>query len=382
MTWISLIFTNAFRNPRRSASNLASVTVFFVVLGLLWSVWSRFYSTSGSGEQGVRLLTRNRVSLFFPILTYYREHIRKIPGVVAIAQLNFFGGTYKDGTAANFFPQYGTDPMEIFTIYPEWKAPAAEIAAFQKDPSGAAVPRLLADRYGWKLNDRILLKGTITPVDLQLTVRTIFDSPNGWDALLFPWQPLADSVPYLKGLEGIFVTRVDSPASVNAVMATIDQEFHNAPQPTRTETESAYALESIARLGSIQRFMTWIAAATAFTLLLITATTIALNTSERLGELAIMRVLGYSKPAVIALTLSEAGLITLLGAMLSVPCVELILSAAATLPSGHILGTTHLGYTGALMAALCSVFITLVSAIPSMFHMNRMRIAEAIRFRG
>ena len=86
---------------------------------------------------------------------------------------SWFGGIYKDDKPENFFAQFGTDPDEIIKVYSEFKMPADQLAAWQRDRAGVVVDSELAKKYGWKLGDRIVLKGTIYPVDLELTIRGI-----------------------------------------------------------------------------------------------------------------------------------------------------------------------------------------------------------------
>lgn len=382
MTNLTFIAKSALRNRRRSLSSVASLIVFFTALTVLWAVWFSFYSADGSGPEGQRVITRNRVSLFFPVLTYYRDQIRKIPGVVNIAQLNFFGGIYKDGSPKMSFAQYGTDANEIFQVYTEWKAPIDQIEAFKNDPAGAAVPEVLAKRYNWKIGDRVLLKGTITPVNLELTIRTIFETPTAWDALLFHWQPVAESMPYLKGLEGFYVTRLDSATSVNRVSQQIDQMFRNAPQPTKTQTESAFGLESLARIGNLKVFLLAVASAVAFALLLITANTISLNMRERVREVAVMRVLGFTKTSLFAMLVGEAVAICIAGCILGASAGKLVIYYAGQAPAGQILSSVHIGVVGGITLLMTAMLIGLISACIPAYHASHSDIVKSIRFLG
>ena len=91
---------------------------------------------------------------------------------------SWFGGLYKDDKPENFFAQFGTDPDEFPKVYPEMQLPPDQLAAWQRDRAGVIVSDELAQKYGWKIGDRIVLQGTIYPVNLELTIRGIFHWPD------------------------------------------------------------------------------------------------------------------------------------------------------------------------------------------------------------
>ena len=178
MTLTRFVTKSAFRNKRRSMLTVLSITFSLLLLTLMMTVWRGFYIDKGSAQSAQRLITRHRVSLTESMPVYYREKIRTIPGVVAVAPNNWFGGMYKDEKPENFFAQFGTDPDEIFKVSTDFKIPADQLAAWQRDRAGCVVDSELAKKYGWKIGDRIVLKGTIFPVDLELTIRGIYTAPQ------------------------------------------------------------------------------------------------------------------------------------------------------------------------------------------------------------
>src|SRR5271154_6720783 len=165
---------SAFRNKRRSTLTVLSITFSLLLLTLMMTIWRAFYIDTFSAESAQRLITRHRVSLTESMPLFYREKIRAIPGVVAVAPSNWFGGIYKDSKPENMFAQFGTDPEELFKIFTDFKMPADQLLAWQRDRAGAIVDHQLARKHGWKLGDRIVLQGTIYPVELDLTIRGIY----------------------------------------------------------------------------------------------------------------------------------------------------------------------------------------------------------------
>jgi len=383
MTWQGFIVKSALRNRRRSFSTLASVTVSFLLLSVLIAMWYAFYTVSGAGPSAYRFMTRNRISLFFPVLEVVRAKLRTQPGVIAVTQLNWFGGTYKDGSAHNSFPQYGTDPSALFSVYNEWQVTPEEVIAFQHDPAGAAVSRKLAERYGWKLGDHIFLKGTITSINLDLNVRAIYD-PRGsnLDALLFNWEHVLDSFPQYKGIQGTFVTRVQSPDEVAPAIKAIDEQFRNSPLPTKSESESAYQLEILSMLGNVRFFILSVSAAVCFAMLLVSANSSAMSIRERVRELAIFRTLGYSKRQILGLLLGEAAALSLIGAALGSILGIIAARVAATFPSGRILSAVHVAPTVILTIFALALATAVLSTVVYAYRACRGDIVQGLRYVG
>src|SRR5580698_6040748 len=165
MTLTLFVTKNALRNKRRSILTVVSIGVSLLLLTFMMTLWRGFYIDKGSPDSARRLVTRHRVSLTNSLPSFYREKIRAIPGVVSVVPVSWFGGLYKDDKPENFFPQFGTDPDEFFKVFPELEIPAEQAAAWQRDRAGVIVSEELSKKFGWKVGDRIVLLGTIYPVN-------------------------------------------------------------------------------------------------------------------------------------------------------------------------------------------------------------------------
>jgi putative ABC transport system permease protein len=157
MTLSRFVTKNAFRNKRRSILTVLSIAFSLLLLTLMMTIWRAFYLDEGSAESAERLVVRHRVSLSFSLPGFYREKIRAVPGVVAVVPVSWFGGIYKDQKPENFFAQFGTDPDEFFKVFRDVHMPDDQKIAWQRDRQGVIVDDTLAEKYGWKLGDRIVL---------------------------------------------------------------------------------------------------------------------------------------------------------------------------------------------------------------------------------
>src|SRR5262249_29686193 len=150
---------NSWRNRRRTTLTIVSIGVSMCLLGVLMAIYHAFYFSDPPPEQALRLITRNRVSLAFPMPQFYRDRMRKVPGVKEVLIRDWFGGVYKDARdMRNFFPRFATEPDKLFTVYPDLVTTDEQKQAFQKERTACAIGQGLANKHGFKLGDRIIIK--------------------------------------------------------------------------------------------------------------------------------------------------------------------------------------------------------------------------------
>jgi putative ABC transport system permease protein len=316
MTLTRFVTKNAFRNKRRSTLTVLSIAFSLLLLTLMMTIWRAFYLSDGSAESAERLVVRHRVSLTFSLPGFYREKIRAIPGVVSVVPVSWFGGIYKDAKPENFFAQFGTDPDEFFKTFRDLQLSEEQMKAWQRDRQGVIVDDSLANKYGWKLGDRIVLQGNIYPVDLELNIRGIFHSNPDNKSVYFNAKYVEEAVAFFKGQAGTFSILAASPADVSKIASTVDDMFRNSPQPTKTESEKAFGLEFVAMMGNVKAFILSICSAVVFATLLVSANTMAMSIRERTREVAVLKTLGFTRRGVLGLFVSEAVALSLVGGFL------------------------------------------------------------------
>jgi putative ABC transport system permease protein len=383
MSTFTLIVKSATRNRRRMAFTTTSVAVSFVLITLLCSAWYSFYTKEAGAPDAFRIVTLNRISIFFPVLSNFGDRIRAMPGVVNSVPFNWFGGIYKEGGPKNSFGQFGTDAADVFKVYNEWSVAPDQLLAFQKDAAGAAVPRKLAQRLGWKLGDHIFLQGTIRPITLELTIRAIFDTPTNWGDLVFHWDPVVASHPQYAGVvQGYFISRVRSIEDVPRLSKAIDEAFRNSPMPTKTEPESEFALSFLSMLGDIKSFILIMLGASGFAISMVAANTIAMSVRERISEMAVMRAVGYSRRRLFLIIIGEAVFVVGLGCMIGIVGGWLLLVLAPLIPSAAILRNLNIGLLPSAVMVGGAIFIGAISAFIPALYASRISIASALRHTG
>src|ERR1700733_4401972 len=381
MTLSRFVTKNAFRNKRRSILTVLSIAFSLLLLTLMMTIWRAFYLDEGSAESAERLVVRHRVSLTFSLPGFYREKIRAVPGVVAVVPVSWFGGIYKDDKPENFFAQFGTDPGEFFKVYRDIQMPEEQRIAWQRDRQGVIVDDTLAKKYGWKLGDRIVLKGTIYPVDLELYVRGIFSSYPDDKAVYFDTKYVEEAVPFFKGQAGTFSILAASPGDVSKIASAVDDMFRNSPQPTKSESEQAFGLGVVAILGNVKAFILMICSAVVFATLLVSANTMAMSIRERTREVAVLKTLGFTRQSVLGLFVSEAIALSLAGGLLGASLGSLLVygfSHAAQLTFFPLRMTPAI-FT---LALLTSGFVGLLSAALPSYHASQINIVDGLRHIG
>jgi putative ABC transport system permease protein len=383
VTLAHFVRKNVFRNKRRSTLTVLSIGFSLLLLTLMISVWKSFYVDKGSEASSLRLITRHRVSLTFTMPEYYRQKIRSIPGVVDAVPENWFGGKYKDDTSGNFFAQFGTDPDDFFDVYKEFQIPADQVASWKRDRAGAVVDSELAKKYGWTVGQHIVIIGQIFPVNLELTVRGIFKAPDPTQSLYFNEKYVEEAVPYMKGQQGFYTVLADSPQDVGRIGHDIDAMFRNSPQPTKTETEKSFQLGFVAMLGNVKAFMLSIALAVVFTILLVSANTMAMSIRERTREVAVLKTLGFTRRTILSLFIGEAVTLALIGGVLgSLAAMVLGAGAAKAGGGGFFAGALNVAPATMVVAWLVAALVGFLSAAIPAYNASRIGIVDGLRHIG
>src|SRR5882757_679534 len=385
MTLTRFVTKSAFRNKRRSVLTVISITFSLVLLTLMMTVWHKWYieKADPGSNSAQRLITRHRVSLTQTLPIYYREKMRAVPGVAAVAPSQWFGGLYKDEKPENFFAQFATDPNEIFKVVTDFKIPDDQLAAWQKDQAGAVVDSELAKKFGWKIGDRLMIRGTIFPTTLELTIRGIFTAPQPTITVYFNQKYLEEAVPFYKGHAGTFNILADSPDDVPKVAAGVDAMFRNSPEPTKTESEKAFQLSFINSIGNVKAFILSICFAVVFATLLVSATTMAMSIRERTREVAVLKTLGFTRQTILKLYIGEAVTVALLGGILGCLLAALLIEGIKNVPGmGFFFLGMKVTWSTYVLAILISGIVGLVSAIVPSYHAAKISIVEGLRHIG
>ena len=333
LRFLPLLLANLRRRTARTVFTLLSIAIAFLLYGLLAAVKNGF-EANGNLAGVDRLVTIDKVSVVQPLPISYLQRIAAVPGVRLVTHSTWFGGHYQN--ERSMIVTYPVPPESYLAMYPEFLLPAAQKQRWLHDRLGALVGRRLADAHGWKVGDRIPLRSDIYAradgsYTWEFVIDGIYDNkdPSGdVNSFLFSYDYLDESRSDGKGMVGWYIVRVADSAQSARVAAAIDRLFTNSAAETKTDSEKAFVQGFAKQTGDIGAMVTAIGIAVFFTMLLVSANTMAQSVRERTGEVAVLKTLGFSDLGILALVIGESLLLTLLGGAIGI--------AGATLAVGHL----------------------------------------------
>jgi putative ABC transport system permease protein len=376
--YLPLLAANLFRRKIRTTLTVGSFAVALFLFGLLVTIRGAF--NQGVEAAGVdRMIVLSRVSLVQPLPLAYKDRLAKVPGVKQVTFASWFGGVYQD--EKNFFAQFAVDVEGWREMYREFVVPDEQWEAFRKDKAGAIAGSFTAKRFGWKVGDRIPIRGSFYQGEWQFNLVGIYEGTRPQDDLSqfwFRWDYLDEKVnPYLKSWVGWYVVRLEPGSDSAAVASRIDALFANSSFETRTQTEQAFMASFVEQMGNIEFLMLSIGGVVLFTLLLVTGNTMATAVRERTGELAVLKTVGFGDRFILVLVLVESALLAAVGGTLGV-----VLAKAFTLrgdPTNGMLPVFYMpGWSlpaGILLALVVGVLAGLLPAMTAM----RLQVVQALR---
>ncbi|CAN5389325.1 ABC transporter permease [soil metagenome] len=381
----SLIFRNVLRNRRRSLLTLASTAVSLAVLGMVVALYQGFFfAKQSSPSEALRLITRHKVSLTNVLPASHLAKIQAIDGVEAVSAYSWFAGKYKDIKPEKDFARFSVDPDQIVKVRQDLTAPPEQWAAFQHSRTACAVGRKIAEENNIKLGDRMNINVDIYPVNLELTVACIFDHPENLECMMFNRAYLTELLKAAgkpADVVGTYSILARAADDVPRIARAIDAQFENSPYPTKTQSEREFGLSFLAFLGNIKLYLAAICAAITFTILLVSANTVAMSVRERTREMAILRTLGYTPGEILQMVIGESVLIALVGGLLGMGVTYALTSAAAAGmgPWGAVM---KFHWEASVIVAAFAVIIGLFASIVPAFFASRRNIVESLRFTG
>jgi putative ABC transport system permease protein len=378
MKYFRLLRVSLLRKKFRTSLTIGSFAVAMFLFGLLITIRTSF--NQGVEVAGAdRIIVMNRITFIQPLPEAYAGRLSVIPGIKEITHATWFGGIYQD--EKNFFPQFAIDPVSWHVMYPEYVVPDDQWKTFLNDREGAVVGEGTAKRFGWKVGDRIPLKGAIYTGNWEFNIDGIYkgaqkasDTTQFW----FHYDHLNESPAMIyKNTVGWYVVRLNNPDDATQVVKKIDDTFANSSYETKSATELAFAAGFAKQTGNIEFLMLSIGAIVFFTLLLVTGNTMAIAVRERTPELAILKALGYSNSFILIYVIAESVSIAVIGGILGLGAAKLMTLGGSPVPSMLPLFYLPMGQAGygVIVALVIGGLAGLIPAITA----SRLRVVDALR---
>jgi putative ABC transport system permease protein len=358
------------------------MAIAILAFGLLRTVINAWYS-GVEASSASRLISRNAVSLAFPLPISYKEKIRQVEGVKVVSYGTWFGGIYKD--EKHFFPNFAVEPKSYLELYPEFILSEEEKRAFFNDQKGFVCGRKLVERFGWKIGDIITLKGTVLLGKWDFVLRGIYrgkDENTDETQFFFHWDYLNEMAKRVghswADQVGFFMIGVTHPDKVTEVSLAIDRIFKNSLAETMTETEKAFQQGFVTMTRALLTTIQIVSIVIILIILAVVANTMAMTTRERIGEYAIMKTLGFRGRHLASLIFGESLTITLIGGLMGTllifPASEIFRhELGAYIPVFRVEDETF------LLNLMATLLVALFSAIIPTSRAIQIRIADGLR---
>jgi putative ABC transport system permease protein len=384
MKFWPLLWSNLKRRKARTIFTLLSIVVAFILFAYLAAVKVAF-SAGVEVAGNDRLLTTSKTSIIQPLPASYKDDIARTPGVAAVTHASWFGGIYQNPNKEfqGVF-QAPVEPEAYLAMYPEFKISDEQRKAWIADREGALVGETTAQRYGWKVGDRVPILGSIYrkkggASTWEFNIRGIYTGEKQTDKtqFLFHYDYFDEARQYGQGIVGWYIVKIADPAQAADVAKRIDAGFANSPAETKTQTEKALAQGFADQIGDIGAILRWILTAVFFTLLLVTGNTIAQSVRERTGELAVLKTVGFSNARTLVLVLAESCLLTILGGGAGLAIGALAVAGGD--PTHGFLPFFYIPSRDMAMGVALVVVLGLVAGILPALQAMRLRIVDALR---
>ena len=384
MKFLPLVWRSLMRRKLRTLFTALSILVAFVLFGALMSLKAAFSMGVDLAGQD-RLVMIQKVSFIQPLPVSYQGRIATTDGVAAVTHATWFGGIYQD--PKNWFAQFAVEPDAWMQMYPEYVLPEDRKQAWYANRTGAIIGRALADRFGWKVGDRVPLQATIyrkaDESPWTFTVEGIYEAgTRGADTtqMFFHYDYLNETRTILEDQVGWYIIRVSDPQRSEDIARRLDALFANSSSETKTSTEKAFVQAFAQQIGDIGSIMMAILAAVLFTILLVSANTMAQAIRERTNELAVMKTLGFTDGHLLALVLCESVLLAVVGGGIGLALAWAITQNGD--PTGGFLPAFFLPNRDLVLGvALILLLGTCAGLLPAL-QASRLRIVDALRRQG
>lgn len=378
MKYFPLIWAGLWRKRTRTVLTLLSIVVAFLLFGLLQGVNAAF-SKGVAGANIDRLYVQSRVSFTESLPFADLPQIESVPGVAGVAYASWFGTYFQD--PKNFVFSFPVDSERYFAAYSEYKMPADQLDALTHTRTGAVVGRELANKYGWKIGDKVPLHSTIWvqkggSSDWTFDIVGIYDVPDDpgrANGFLFNHSYFDEARTFGKGMVGWYIVKLADPARAVEVSGAIDRLFLNSPFETKTLTEKENAQSFLKQIGDINFIVDGIVGAVLFTLLFLTGNMMMQSVRERIPEFAVLKTLGFSNGGVLALVLAESLLLCLIAAAVGLAFAALIFPMAK-----GVIGVVSLPAIVIFAGFGIAVLLALASGLPPALRAGRLNIVDAL----
>lgn len=385
MTLGSIAVRNVWRNRFRAAMTVLGVAVAVMAFVMLRTVVTATDASVTFAAQD-RVATRHKVSFVMQLPRRYIDTVRAVSGVREATWANWFGA--KDPRRPDeFFATLAVDTDSYFAVYPEMRVAPDAMARWREDRRGALVGDVLARKMGWRVGDRVVLRGSIYPGDWEFNIAGLYEATQrsvDRSQFVFHYRYLNESIPAARRDEiGWMVARIGDPTQSAAISQAIDAAFDVQDIQTTSMSERAMNLSFMGMMSGILTAIDLISLVILGILALLLGNTVAMGVRERTQEYGVLRALGFLPRHVAAFILAEAAALGVFagvaGIALSYPVVQQGLGRWIEENQGSMMPYFRIEATTMVLAFALAVGLATLSAALPAWRASRLTVTDALR---
>lgn len=385
MTWSRFVLANLRRSPLRTLLTGGAIALAVLLVCLLLTMPAGLNVFLDQLANDTRISVVNEAGLVYPMPYAYARKVRALEGVSDVCAMVWFGGAFEDDGRVTF-PNFAVEADRVGTVFSDYEIDPRGLADFVKYRDGAIVGRQTMRKYGWKVGDRVTLKSTVWPVDLD--ARIVAEIPNDrapivWVNRIYLDEAMKAAGRGGLGFAGILWVRVTDAKQVNPVMLRIDELTRNSEAETTTQTERSFFSSFFGSLEGFVQILLVVTALVALCIVFIAANTASMAVRERVAEIATLKAMGFPRGVIFASLLAETVLLSsvagIVGIALASMLTGMLRAAAGWSPQLGPLGGFLVTRGVVAQSVALSLVIGVVAGLAPALGAARRPVAEALR---
>lgn len=385
LKFLPLVWRNLARNKLRTILTAGAIALAVALVCLLLTMPAGLDALLEDVSSNNRIVVHNEAGLVYPLPYSYMQKVRSLPGVTAAASWTWFGGVFRREKGVEF-PNFAVEPDSLGVVWADWGLDPKALEDFRLRRDAAIVGHSTLERMGWKIGDRVTLEGTVYPLTLEFQI--VGEIPNPRAPHFWFQREYLDQARRAAGQGGLDILgtiwlRVDDPARVGPLMREIDDLFRNSEAQTASETEKTYFAAFFGQLQGLVTVILIVTGLVALCIVFIAANTASMSVRERLGEIAVLKALGFGRKLIFGTLLAEAVLLSTLGgvvgAVMALGLTQLLRGAALGNPQLGPLGSFIVSETILVQGLFLAFFVGMLSGVVPSVGAARRPVAATLR---
>ena len=380
MYWV-LVKAGLLRKKVRTFFTFMTVFIAFLLYGLLHSMDDLFEGTHDMLSANIVIVTPKYNMMYGKLPISHMNFINSLEEVKGLAWLDYLAIDMESMVENPAVTAIGGD---FFNIYTRFETREEYLEAFKKDREAALVGKLIAEKKGWKIGDRIPIKSSMTlkedGSDLwEFNIVGIYETSPEADELgvMMRYDYLDEARRYFKGTTSMFIADVN-PEDIPRVTNIIDENYENSADATRSTTESGMAVKMLEDIGDFQLIVGSIMAAVFFTILLIAANTMNQSVRERIPDLAILKSMGYKNIHLFLMVILECNILLVAGAFLGLFAAVSLLPLIDSASGGVTQGMFSVDTFRILSGLFLGFFLATISGLLPAYKAYSLKVVDAL----